>query len=362
MSNIVIRSSATDGWQVAESSVYPNEDYLQKILYESPELIPFTSTGTPRDAKMLTMREFWMKGSGRTDLIVVHATGDISVIECKLATNPEVKREVIGQVLDYASNLWGMSYEDFDRRSQKETKGVSLSDYFAELCGDEDFDGPAFVASVTDTLKAGRFGLIVAVDVLGPSLERITRYIESRSGEALTIFVLEMQYHSTDGLEAITPLIANPVTGTKSSSSSYSSISFEAFESHLSKIDDIEARHSALDLFEFTKQNSYNARRAKGAISYSIDVHGTRRSLITLELEGTFWINVGNLRPHIGDELADNFFDNLSEIDGFSELVSQSRGRRYMKVLLNSPLVNSSNREIFKQMIKDLQAAVAPTD
>ena len=100
MSNIVIRSSATDGWQVVESSGYPNEDYLQKILYESPELIPFTSTGTPRDAEMLTMREFWMKGSGRTDLIVVHATGDISVIECKLATNPEVKREVIGQVLD----------------------------------------------------------------------------------------------------------------------------------------------------------------------------------------------------------------------------------------------------------------------
>ena len=49
------------------------------------------------------------------DLVAVGAAGQITVVECKLAANPEIRSSVIGQVFAYAAGLWSLSYDEFDR-------------------------------------------------------------------------------------------------------------------------------------------------------------------------------------------------------------------------------------------------------
>ncbi len=44
--------------------------------------------------------------SGRIDLVGIGSSGSITVMECKRANNLQIKREVVGQVLDYAGSLW----------------------------------------------------------------------------------------------------------------------------------------------------------------------------------------------------------------------------------------------------------------
>jgi len=106
-------------WEKAEEVIYADEAQLQKMLYDSPELIP---TKMNNQAAVFT-KESGLPGSGFTDLIGVDGQGNILLVETKLARNREIRREVIGQVLEYAAHLWGMKFEQFDhffKRSEGE--------------------------------------------------------------------------------------------------------------------------------------------------------------------------------------------------------------------------------------------------
>jgi hypothetical protein len=94
-----------------EGDLRGHEAQLQKLLYHSPE---FNPTKTEDQAAVFT-REAGLPGSGFTDLVGVDAQGSILIVETKLARNGEIRRKVIGQVLEYAAYLWGMSFDDLDR-------------------------------------------------------------------------------------------------------------------------------------------------------------------------------------------------------------------------------------------------------
>ena len=106
---IVIRNSGGK-WHKATKVEFAAEAQLQKLLYDSPELIPTYDDDKPA----VFIREAGLPGSGYTDLLGVDGNGNILVVEAKLARNDEIRRKVIGQVLEYAAYLWKMSFEDFD--------------------------------------------------------------------------------------------------------------------------------------------------------------------------------------------------------------------------------------------------------
>src|SRR4051812_3835695 len=106
---IVIRNSGGK-WQKAIKVQFAAEAQLQKLLYDSPELIP----AYDQDKSAVFAREAGLPGSGYTDLLGVDGNGNILIVETKLARNDEVRRKVIGQVLEYAAYLWKMSFEEFD--------------------------------------------------------------------------------------------------------------------------------------------------------------------------------------------------------------------------------------------------------
>lgn len=91
------------------------------------------------------------------------ANGDITIIECKLATNDEAKRKVIGQVLEHAAFLWQMSYEELDNRVRQRL-GRSLSEAVTGAVADPDWDEEAFRQSLSTALAEGSFTLVIAVD------------------------------------------------------------------------------------------------------------------------------------------------------------------------------------------------------
>src|SRR5687767_1384759 len=104
---ILIREE--EGWKAVEPVRFANEDALQALLKASPEIIP----ADPQGAALETVwcREF-PTDAGPIDLLGVGSDSSVTIMECKLARNQEIRREVVGQVLDYASALWGLSAED----------------------------------------------------------------------------------------------------------------------------------------------------------------------------------------------------------------------------------------------------------
>ena len=110
---IALRAEGTD-WRFVEGNRYPDESFLRDRLFEESRLVPVAELGLDLKAAIVAIREMSLPASGSSDIVLAESNGAITIVECKLATNPERKRAVICQVLDYASSLSGMSDDDFD--------------------------------------------------------------------------------------------------------------------------------------------------------------------------------------------------------------------------------------------------------
>jgi hypothetical protein len=103
---IMIKARGNDKWQKVDERTFGKEAELQELLSSNPDLIPVEMLGDERKPIRVWLREASLPGSGHTDLIGVDEDGNISIIEAKLASNQEIKRKVIGQILEYAAYLW----------------------------------------------------------------------------------------------------------------------------------------------------------------------------------------------------------------------------------------------------------------
>ncbi len=51
------------------------------------------------------MDELGIPDTGSVDIALVEPAGLITLVECKLRANPEIRRAVLGQIMAYAANL-----------------------------------------------------------------------------------------------------------------------------------------------------------------------------------------------------------------------------------------------------------------
>lgn len=162
MTNMLIRIG-NEPWHEPTMNGYTDEAHLQSILLDHPSLIPGVSAG----AKVC--KEF-QSGIGPADVVAVDLESGLTLVECKLASNPQIRREIIGQILDYASRLWQMSVEDFDAQWVVRT-GHSLFADPEESAG--------LRRLLEESLSAGLFRIVLAVDVINDDLRRIVEYLNS---------------------------------------------------------------------------------------------------------------------------------------------------------------------------------------
>jgi hypothetical protein len=187
---ILIRDTDSKKWKFAETIRAKAESELQKLLVESPSLLTIDEIREGVAPLVFAVSEFGLPGSGSTDVLAFSSKGDIAIVECKLASNPEIKRKVIGQIMEYAAYLWQMNYEQVDSRI-KQLKGKSLAESVAESIAGE-WDEELFRDGVRETLENGSFVLIIVVDEINEELRRIVRYLNECSKSAFSLHALEM--------------------------------------------------------------------------------------------------------------------------------------------------------------------------
>ncbi len=211
---ILVRKRDGGKWARVKEQKFQSEAMLQDILYQSPDIIPIEKLGEHHIRPRLFVKEAGLPGSGNTDLIGIDENGGITVVECKLATNTDIRRKVIGQVFEYAAYLWQMSYEDFDAVCSKaerwgDSSLVAVMRKEMEKTGEEWSEEP-FKASVAAALKKGDFRLIIAVDALNDELRRIIQFLNSRGDNHTQIYALELQQFESEELQLLVPEMLGP--------------------------------------------------------------------------------------------------------------------------------------------------------
>ncbi len=111
---------------------YASEDVLQRALEEHPEVIAGSSTAGSRTGRLLLVkREMGVPGSEggssiwSLDHLFLDAEGVPVVVEVKRSSDTRIRREVVGQMLDYAAN--GVRYWPIENLRWRLSGGCSTT-------------------------------------------------------------------------------------------------------------------------------------------------------------------------------------------------------------------------------------------
>jgi len=171
-----------------------DEKWIQQLLFENPKLLQTT----PDEAAIVPVcRELALRGSGNTvflDIFAVRTNGKPVLIECKLWRNPQARREVIGQILEYASILKGYNYADLQALLNPKLEPTSKNSiYDLVKAVDSDIDESQFVDQCDQFTQVGEFDLIIAGDGIRSGLSAVKELLERDGGIGQNLQLLEIQ-------------------------------------------------------------------------------------------------------------------------------------------------------------------------
>lgn len=168
-----------------------DEDWIQELIHNNPLILPVEELEPAFFPLYPVCREL-KTPAGYLDNLFVSANGSLTLVECKLWRNPEARREVIGQALDYAKEFANWQYEDLDK-AVKETTGSPGNILFESVAKDIDtLDEATFVDSVSKNLRRGRFLILIVGDGIREGVENISNFLQKHAGLDFTLGLVEL--------------------------------------------------------------------------------------------------------------------------------------------------------------------------
>jgi hypothetical protein len=171
-----------------------DEKWLQALIQKHPEVLPVAQI-EPAFGRLVPAAREVACGHGYIDNVFLTPVGEIVIVETKLWSNPQARREVVTQALDYASALARMTYEQFEERvvrSARSPIGGPASLYAIIADQPDALDEPAFVDAVAMNLKQGRMLVIAAGDGVRREAETLASHLQGHAGAHFTFAMVEL--------------------------------------------------------------------------------------------------------------------------------------------------------------------------
>jgi hypothetical protein len=258
---ILIRVGGTGAWASPETMAYTDEAHLRDLLAQDPGRIPGVS------AEALTVREL-PTTAGFVDVTAIDEDGSITVVECKLGSNRDERRKVIGQVQDYASAVWQTGFESF-QQNWTSRGGELLSDRL-------DVDA---LRALERNIESARIHLCVAVDRIDDDLRRLIEYLNEISRSDVAVTAIQLEYAQHGDTEILVPTTFGGEIAAVKARESGQSTEHWTRDTYLESIADPDDRRMAEALLERVEQ-SLDAREGNN---------------------GAFWFGArpfGGVQPH----------------------------------------------------------------
>jgi hypothetical protein len=353
MRKMLLRSKGERKWHDVSEAPFRDEAHLQKLLYEDPRLIPFADLGEGYPEPRAFVREAGLPGSGNTDLVGVDEQGRITVIECKLATNPEQKRKVVGQVLEYAAFLWQMSYESFEKLFARSLAAAGKSG-LAQLVAPEDnseWSEAEFPGNVEASLEKGDFTLIIAVDALNDELRRIIQYLNRGQRNGTTVCAVEVGYFLGEEHEIVAPRLVGPKSEPPPPPGKWDELRF--FTATAAKCG-AEAVATVRALYEFTQKESDNCawgRGQDGSFTFRLERDGVTGSVFSVFTSGSIMLSFGYMDGRVPESAVNRFADELAQLPGLDDLPAVLQVKRFPRYQVADAFAAPGNLEAFEQAV-----------
>ncbi len=194
---------------------YDSEDLLQRLLATHPDLLAGDQIDPALPRRwLLISREMPVPGAsglgGRWSLdhLFVDQEGVPTLVEVKRSTDNRIRREVVGQMLDYAANAvvyWPIEHLVSRFEATCQARGADPDEVLAQHAG-PGMEAEDFWQKAKTNLQAGRIRMIFVADEIPPELRRIVEFLNEQMDPA-EVLALEVKQYAGKELRTLVPVV-----------------------------------------------------------------------------------------------------------------------------------------------------------
>ena len=194
--NILLRQGESSAFSTARRAPLGftdgrNEAWLRDLLADNPDLLPIEEVD-PSFAPLVPLCTELSTEAGPVDAVFISPSGRLTLVECKLWRNPEARRKVIAQIIDYARAVSGWSYADLQRRVAAATGHQGNAPFEAARELQPDLDEATFVDATARALREGRFLLLIAGDGIREGITGMAELITRNAALGFSFGLVEV--------------------------------------------------------------------------------------------------------------------------------------------------------------------------
>ena len=312
---------------------YDSESVLQDLLATYPNLLAGNQINSENPRRwLLITREMgvplsetsgnWMS----VDHLFLDQDSVPTLVEVKRSTDIRIRREVVGQMLDYAANAvvyWPIEavrtrFEDNCQKKGLDPQQV-LSD-FLEL----DASAEDFWQHVQDNLRAGKVRLIFVADVIPPELQRVVEFLNEQMSPA-EVLAVEIKQYAGKSIKTLVPRVIGMTAKAdqKKEPSMKRQWDEASFFEELERRNGEKAADPARKILDWCHQKKLRIWWGQGAVSGGVvpvfDYHGVGHQLFAMYTYGSlefYFQYYQKKQPFQDKEKRKELWERLNEIEG----------------------------------------------
>jgi hypothetical protein len=266
-----------------EEKEYEREIILQKLIADYPNLLAGEQMDADNPRKwLLVSREmgiaFEEEGSRflSLDHLFLDQDGIPTLVEVKRSSDTRLRREVIGQMLDYAANAVVYLPAEEIREKVEAQYDLVLQEDFLESAVDEE----KFWQSVKTNLQAGKVRMVFVADEIPNELKRIIEFLNEQMDPAEVLAVEIKQYVDADSkIKTLVPRVIGQTSEAQMKKESKARNPLLNQKTFFENLDDHGKEFFEI-LFDFAKQDELITRWGTKGFSLNVDIDGNMISLM----------------------------------------------------------------------------------
>ncbi len=216
------------GLEPLEEEPFRSENTLQALIAEYPELLDGRQMrpDNPRRWILITREKGIAESSDTSerwslDHLLIDQDAVPTLVEVKRGSNPELQRNVIGQLLVYAAHgavTWTADELRKTFESEGEAKGLDPDEEISKLLGtDVEPNVDAFWIAVATNLAARRLRLLFVADEIPDPLERVVTFLNEQMPN-IEVLAVEIKQFSGESFQTIVPRVIGRMAASEDAS------------------------------------------------------------------------------------------------------------------------------------------------
>jgi len=347
-----------------DKTKFIEEGKLQDYLENYPSLIPLGEIVEGVPDLLCIGREVGIP-SGAIDLLFIDEDGLLTIVETKLAKNPEARRTVVGQIIEYASYICGWTADKVyevanaylkSERAPQKYKNLSLYEAIQKLSGispeaEGEFSAENFSNSIERNLRSGKMRLLIAVDELVEPLRATITFLNKNSNFDILLLSVK-NFEESKTRKVLIPTLFGPVKPPTPPMEIWTEPKF------LKKVEECEkdVAETIKRLLEFAKSNGtaeWGRGKTRGSFTFVRFKNEARISIFTLLSDGEIWLNFGVMWNRVSKETLELFRAELNGIPNIN-IPGDAVTRGTFPSIKVKALIEPSNLDKFENAVLSL--------